>query len=151
MPKHILFLIILLPILAIGQTKQQDSLLSTIPNDATTIKVIGVTYKEFCLALLDSNYNFETRDTELSSFKTTLGDYKKDWNCSYSIEGRFRDSIGYLKFRLKDSPILFKYAKWQRNKKKYHEKSLYNYPFIEVISFCKRFTDKFEFLVEKLD
>lgn len=151
MKGFILLINIISSIIAFGQYDQQDSLLSSIPNGATTIKMIGVNYKEFCLALLDSNYSFENRDSELETFKTNLRDYKKDWNCSYSIEGRFRDSIGILKFRLKDNPIFFKYAQWQRNKKKYHERHLYNYPFIEVLSLCRRMTDKFEFIVEKLE
>src|SRR5690606_31776840 len=110
----------------------QNSLLSTIAKDATTIKVYGVGYRELCLALLDSNYTFERRDEDLQTFKTVMRDHKKYWDCSYSIEGRFKDSVAFLKFRLKDSPLLFKYARWQRTKKKYHEKSLYNYPFIEI-------------------
>ena len=149
--KKLFSLLFFIPALLFAQNSNQDSILSLIPNDATTIKLNGVKYKEFCLALLDSSYDFETRDPELETFKTKHKAFKKYWNCTYSIEGRFKDTVAYLKFRLQNSPILLKYARWQRSKNKYPEKSLYNYPFIEVINFCKKFTNHFEFIKEDLE
>ena len=149
--KCVNFFLIFIQLVGVSNAQNQDSILTTIPKDATTVKVIGVEYKALCLALLDNNYIFEFRDADLQTFKTTLRDFKKYWNCSYSIEGRVKDSVAYLKFRLKDSPLLFKYAKWQRTKSKYAEKSLYNYPFIEVIEVCKNLTNRFEFFKENLE
>src|SRR5574340_1221919 len=68
----------------------------TIPRDANTILVKGVSFTEVCNALLDSGYSIDKKDAELQTVRTEVKNYPKHWNATYVINIRVKDSVAYI-------------------------------------------------------